>query len=320
MVNRPRRLRKTEVIRDMTCETLLNKSDLIYPIFVVDGENKKQPVKSMPGVYRFSVDMLEEEVTAVTAAGIKAVLLFGVPLHKDWCGSEAYNPHGVVQKAIRRLRELAPSMYIIADVCMCEYTDHGHCGVLSQDGSVNNDKSLEYLAKIALTCVEAGADMVAPSNMMDGHVTAIRRVLDENGYESIPIMAYSAKYASNFYGPFREAAESSPASGDRKGYQMDFRNSDEALRETALDIEEGADIVMIKPALMCLDIVRRVKDEFNIPLAAYMVSGEYAMITCAISQGLLSENAMYEAHVAIKRAGAKLIVSYAAKEICKRLG
>ena len=320
MVNRPRRLRKNSIIRDMTCETLLSKDDLIYPIFVVDGEKKKQAIKSMPGVYRFSVDMLDEEVAEAAAAGIKAVLLFGVPLHKDWCGSEAYNPHGVVQKAIQRLRQLAPSMYIISDVCMCEYTDHGHCGVLSPDGSVNNDKTLEYLSKIALTCVQAGADMVAPSNMMDGCVASIRRVLDENGYESIPIMAYSAKYASSFYGPFREAADSAPSFGDRKGYQMDFRNSDEALRETALDIEEGADIVMVKPGIMCLDIIRRVRDEFNIPLAAYMVSGEYSMITCAVSQGLLSENAMYEAHIAIKRAGAKMIVTYAAKEICKRLG
>jgi len=303
----------------MTCETVLSKNDLIYPIFVVEGENKKKAIKSMPGVFRFSVDMLDEEVAGVLAVGIKAVLLFGVPLHKDWCGSESYNPDGVVQKAIRKLRELAPSMYIIADVCMCEYTDHGHCGIINPDGSVNNDKTLEYLSKIALTCVQAGADMVAPSNMMDGCVAAIRRVLDEDGYESTPIMAYSAKYASNFYGPFREAADSAPAFGDRKGYQMDYRNSDEALRETALDIEEGADIVMVKPAIMCLDVVHRVSKEFNIPLAAYMVSGEYAMIKCAILQGLLNESAMYEAHIAIKRAGAKMIVTYAAKEICERL-
>ncbi|PKM72793.1 MAG: porphobilinogen synthase [Firmicutes bacterium HGW-Firmicutes-16] len=316
MVNRPRRLRKNSVIRDMTCETVLSKSDLIYPIFVVEGKNKRKAIKSMPGVFRFSVDMLDEEVAEAMAAGIKSVLLFGVPLHKDSCGSEAYNPDGVVPNAIRRLRELAPSMYIIADVCMCEYTDHGHCGIINPDGSVNNDKTLEYLSKIALTCVQAGADMVAPSNMMDGCVASIRRVLDENGYESTPIMAYSAKYASNFYGPFREAAESTPAFGDRKGYQMDYRNSDEALRETALDIEEGADVILVKPGVMCLDIIRRVKDEFNIPLAAYMVSGEYAMIKCAILQGLLNESAMFEAHIAIKRAGARMIVTYAAKEIC----
>ncbi len=303
----------------MTCETVLIKSDLIYPIFVVEGKNKRKAIKSMPGVFRFSVDMLDEEVAEAVAAGIKAVLLFGVPLHKDSCGSEAYNPDGVVQNAIRRLRELAPSMYIIADVCMCEYTDHGHCGIINPDGSVNNDKTLEYLSKIALTCVQAGADMVAPSNMMDGCVASIRRVLDENGYESTPIMAYSAKYASNFYGPFREAAESTPTFGDRKGYQMDYRNSDEALRETALDIEEGADVILVKPGIMCLDVIRRVKDEFNIPLAAYMVSGEYAMIKCSILQGLLNESAMYEAHIAIKRAGAKMIVTYAAKEICGRI-
>lgn len=320
MVIRPRRLRKNSAIRDLVCETALNKSDLIYPLFIVEGEKQKQPIESMPGVYRFSPDNLEQEISEITALGIKSVILFGIPEHKDWCGSEAYNPDGVVQQAIRTVRALAPEMVIITDICMCEYTDHGHCGILDEDGTVNNDETLKYLARIALSCAEAGADIVAPSDMMDGRVAAIRALLDENGYESIPVLSYAAKYASNFYGPFRYAADSKPAFGDRRSYQMDYRNGDEALREVALDLEEGADAVIVKPAIMCMDVLRRVKEEFNTPLAAYMVSGEYSMLKNAILQGLLNEDAMYEAHIALKRAGAKMIITYAAKEICERLG
>lgn len=320
MVIRPRRLRKNSAIRDLVCETALNKSDLIYPLFIVEGEKQKQPIESMPGVFRFSPDNLEQEISEITALGIKSVILFGIPEHKDWCGSEAYNPDGVVQQAIRTVRALAPEMVIITDICMCEYTDHGHCGILDEDGTVNNDETLKYLARIALSCAEAGADIVAPSDMMDGRVAAIRALLDENGYENIPILSYAAKYASNFYGPFRYAADSKPAFGDRRSYQMDYRNGDEALREVALDLEEGADAVIVKPAIMCMDVLRRVKEEFNTPLAAYMVSGEYSMLKNAILQGLLNEDAMYEAHIALKRAGAKMIITYAAKEICERLG
>ena len=319
MKTRMRRLRKTPVLRDMVCETTLSKQDLIYPIFIVAGEGLKEPISSMPGVSRFSVDMLEGEIEEIRRAGISSVLLFGIPEHKDWCGSDAFEDNGIVQHGIRRIRELAPELYIIADICMCEYTDHGHCGILDPDGSVNNDKTLEYLSKISVSCVRAGADMVAPSDMMDGRVEAIRNALDEAGFDMTPIMAYSAKYASNFYGPFRFAAESAPAFGDRRSYQMDYRNTDEALREVELDIEEGADIVMVKPAVMCLDIVRRVKEQFNMPLAAYMVSGEYSMIKNAILGGLLNPDAMYEAHIAIKRAGAGMIITYAAKELCERL-
>lgn len=318
MKTRMRRLRKTPVLRDMISETVLSSKDLIYPLFVVAGHDRKEAIPSMPGVSRFSVDRLAEEVEEIRRAGLSSVLLFGIPDHKDWCGSDAFDDNGIVQQAIRRIRELAPELYIIADICMCEYTDHGHCGILDPDGSVNNDKTLEYLAKISVSCVRAGADMVAPSDMMDGRVAAIRAALDSEGFDMVPIMAYSAKYASNFYGPFRFAAESAPAFGDRRSYQMDYRNTDEALREVALDIEEGADIVMVKPAVMCLDVIRRVKEGFNLPLAAYMVSGEYSMIKNAILGGLLNPDAMYEAHIAIKRAGAGMIITYAAKELCER--
>lgn len=320
MKKRLRRLRKNPVMRDLVCETSLCKQDFIYPIFVVDGEKQIIPISTMPGVFKYSVDMLDVEIAEAVAAGISSVLLFGVPKKKDSCGSEAFNDDGVVQRAIKRIKELAPELYVIADICMCEYTDHGHCGIIEPDGAVNNDKTLDYLAKIALSCVKAGADMVAPSAMMDGQVEAIRSFLDDNGFESVPIMAYSAKYASNFYSPFRSAANSVPSFGDRKGYQMDYRNSDEALREVALDIEEGADVVMVKPAIMCLDVLQRVSSNFNMPLAAYMVSGEYSMIQNAINEGQLNEDAMYEAHIAIKRAGADMIISYAAKEMCRKLG
>lgn len=316
---RMRRLRKNAVLRNMVCETRLSADELIYPIFVVEGQGQKQEIKSMPGVFRYSIDMLDEEVEDIVSRGISSVLLFGIPGHKDECGSDAFDDNGIVQRAIRRIRALAPELYIIADICMCEYTDHGHCGILDPDGSVDNDKTLEYLCKISLSCVRAGADMVAPSDMMDGRVAAIRAALDAEGFEMVPIMAYSAKYASNFYGPFRHAAESAPAFGDRRGYQMDYRNAREAVREVTLDIEEGADIVMVKPAVMCLDVIRSVRESCDMPLAAYMVSGEYSMIKNAILTGLLSPDAMYEAHIAIKRAGAGMIITYAAKELCERI-
>lgn len=321
MTDRLRRMRKSPIARDLICETVLNKHDFISPIFVVEGNGLKQEIPSMPGVFRYSVDMLEEEVTQVCDTGVTAVLIFGIPTfnHKDWCASAAYDPNGVVQQAILRIRQLAPELYIITDTCMCEYTDHGHCGILDADGIVDNDKTLEYISKIALSYAEAGADMVAPSDMMDGHVRAIRKLLDKHGHNKTPIMAYSAKYASNFYGPFRDAAESAPTFGDRRSYQMDYRNTDEALREVALDLQEGADIIMVKPAIFGLDILRRVKDEFNAPLAAYVVSGEYSMLKNAIDNGLLNPDAMFEAHIAVKRAGAKLLISYAAKDICREL-
>lgn len=320
MIKRPRRLRKNAVIRAMVSETSLKKSDLIYPLFITDGTDIKDAIETMPGIFRFSVDRLGEEIAQAEAAGVCSVLLFGIPQHKDECGSEGFAENGVVQRAIREIHAVSPDMYVITDVCMCEYTSHGHCGILSCDGVVDNDKTLEYLARIALSHAAAGADMIAPSDMMDGRVGYIRQELDKSGFEDIPIMAYSAKYASAFYGPFRCAADSAPSFGDRKGYQMDCRNSDEALREVELDIDEGADIVIVKPAMPCLDIIRRVKDNFNIPIAAYCVSGEYTMLKNAVNQGLLSEDAIMETHLAIKRAGAGMIITYFAKDLCGRLG
>lgn len=316
MKKRMRRLRKSPAIRNLVSETALRRGDLIYPLFIEEGAGGE--ISSMPGVYRLSLNQLDEEVGELVRCGITAVLLFGIPGHKDERGSQAYDDEGIVQRAIRCIKSLAPELYVIADICMCEYTDHGHCGLLDEEGCVDNDKTLELLSKTALSCARAGADMLAPSAMMDFQVAAIRKALDEGGFESAPIMAYSAKYASNFYGPFREAADSAPAFGDRRSYQMDYRNSGEALREIELDIDEGADIVMVKPALVCLDIVQRAAEKFDMPLAAYMVSGEYVMIKNAISSGLLSEEAMYEAHAAIKRAGADMIITYAARELCER--
>ena len=319
MINRPRRLRKNPVIRTMVQETSLRCADFIYPIFVVEGEGVKEAIPALPDVYHFSIDMLAAEVAELREAGVSSVLLFGVPDHKDACATSAFEENGIVQRGIRELRRLMPELYIITDVCMCQYTDHGHCGILTEDGYVDNDKTLPYLAKIAVSHASAGADMVAPSDMMDGRVAAIRAALDENGFEQVAIMAYSAKYASNFYGPFRAAAGSAPSFGDRKSYQMDCCNSDEAIREIALDIEEGADIVMVKPAMPYLDIVRRAKDTFDVPVAAYQVSGEYSMLKNAIAAGLLNEAAMTEALIGIKRAGAGLIISYYAKDICRKL-
>ena len=275
----------------------------------------------MEGVYHFSVDMLEDEIKELTELGIEHVLLFGVPddEKKDCCASEAFNPEGGVQRAVRKIKEINPEMDVICDVCMCEYTSHGHCGILTDTGYVHNDKTLDYLGKISLSYAQAGADMVAPSDMMDGRIGAIREVLDENGFENVAIMAYSAKYASSFYGPFREAANSAPQFGDRKTYQMDPANTNEAVIEGMLDVEEGADIIMVKPALSYLDVIQRFKDNFDLPIAAYNVSGEYSMLKLAVKQGLLNESAIYEAVMSIKRAGATIIITYFAKDIAKML-
>lgn len=317
MIKRPRRLRHNLAMREMVRETTLERRNLVYPIFVVEGENIKEEISSLKGIFHFSLDCLEEEIKELVDLGIQYVILFGIPNEKDAFGKEAYSEKGIVQEAIRKVKEIAPDMYVITDVCMCQYTDHGHCGILNKEGYVQNDVTLPYLARIAVSHAKAGADMVAPSDMMDGRVAAIRAALDENGFMNVPIMAYSAKYASSFYGPFRAAAHSAPAFGDRKTYQMDIANTDEALREVELDLEEGADIVMVKPALSYLDIIRRVKDNFNAPIAAYNVSGEYAMIKMAVENGLLDEKAIYESVLSIKRAGADIIITYFAKELCK---
>ena len=317
MIKRPRRLRHNLAMREMVRETTLERRNLVYPIFVVEGENIKEEISSLKGIFHFSLDRLEEEIKELVNLGIQYVILFGIPNEKDAFGKEAYSEKGIVQEAIRKVKEIAPDMYVITDVCMCQYTDHGHCGILSKEGYVQNDVTLPYLARIAVSHAKAGADMVAPSDMMDGRVAAIRAALDENGFMNVPIMSYSAKYASSFYGPFRAAAHSAPAFGDRKTYQMDIANTDEALREVELDLEEGADIVMVKPALSYLDIIRRVKDNFNAPIAAYNVSGEYAMIKMAVENGLLDEKAIYESVLSIKRAGADIIITYFAKELCK---
>ncbi|MBS5316477.1 MAG: porphobilinogen synthase [Clostridiales bacterium] len=317
MIKRPRRLRYNLAMREMVRETTLERRNLVYPIFVVEGENIKEEISSLKGIFHFSLDRLEEEIKELVDLGIQYVILFGIPNEKDAFGKEAYSEKGIVQEAIRKVKEIAPDMYVITDVCMCQYTDHGHCGILNKEGYVQNDVTLPYLARIAVSHAKAGADMVAPSDMMDGRVAAIRAALDENGFMNVPIMSYSAKYASSFYGPFRAAAHSAPAFGDRKTYQMDIANTDEALREVELDLEEGADIVMVKPALSYLDIIRRVKDNFNAPIAAYNVSGEYAMIKMAVENGLLDEKAIYESVLSIKRAGADIIITYFAKELCK---
>lgn len=319
IMNRSRRLRKTPAIRSMIRETKLSVDDFIYPLFIVEGENIKKEISSMKYVYHFSVDMVLDEVKELLDLGIKSILLFGIPNSKDEIGSEAYSSQGIIQKAVRAIKKAFPEIYIITDICMCEYTSHGHCGIVTEIGDVDNDITLPYLGKIALSHVEAGVDMVAPSDMMDGRIRYIREMLDENGFDTIPIMSYSAKYSSSFYGPFREAADSAPVFGDRKSYQMDFANSDEAMREVAYDIEEGADIVMIKPALSYLDIIQRTKDNFNIPIAAYNVSGEYSMIIMAIENGIVGQEVMMEMLTSIKRAGADIIISYFAKDVAKIL-
>ncbi|MBI5286048.1 MAG: porphobilinogen synthase [Deltaproteobacteria bacterium] len=310
---RLRRLRKSDVLRRMVRETSLSIDDLILPLFVIFGKGVKSPIGSMPGHYQLSVDHLIKEVEEVKGLGIPAVILFGIPEHKDEIGSGAYNPNGIIPQAIKAIKDKTPEVVVITDVCLCEYTSHGHCGVIKNKG-VDNDATIELLAKEALSHAQAGADMVAPSDMMDGRVKAIRAALDENNFSHIPIMSYAAKYASAFYGPFREAVESTPQFGDRKGYQMDPANSDEALREVRLDIDEGADIVMVKPGLPYLDIIRRVKDEFGYPVAAYNVRGEFSMVKAASQLGWMDgEKVMMECLLSIKRAGADLILTYFAK-------
>ncbi|HEY9161887.1 MAG TPA: porphobilinogen synthase [Desulfomonilia bacterium] len=314
--NRPRRLRANETIRRLVRETRISPDNLIYPIFVKEGRTIKEPIKSMPGQFRYSPDTAAQVARDLFGRKIPAVLLFGIPSRKDRFGTEAHKRDGIVQKTITEIKNKVPEMLVITDVCMCEYTDHGHCGILDENGCVSNDETLDLLAKISLSHAKAGAGMIAPSDMMDGRIGAIREALDEGGFENLPIMSYSAKYASSFYGPFRDAAGSAPSFGDRKAYQMDPANAREAIREIELDIEEGADIIMVKPAMPCLDIIRTVADEFNEPLAAYQVSGEYAMIKAAASLGMLNEDAaIIESITAIRRAGADMIITYFADRI-----
>ena len=309
-----RRMRRTEALRGLVKETELSPSHLIQPLFVVAGEGVRDEVESMPGVERFSISELVAECTEIATAGVKAVLLFGIPASKDESGSGAYDDEGVVQMAVRALKEAHPDLTVITDVCLCEYTSHGHCGFV-RDGEVDNDITVELLAKIAISHAETGADAVAPSDMMDGRIGTIRHQLDEEGHPGVPIIAYSAKYASAFYGPFREAAESTPEFGDRRGYQMDPANAAEALREVELDVEEGADMVMVKPALPYLDVIRRVKEATAVPLVAYQVSGEYSMLKAAAANGWIDERtAALETLTSIRRAGADAIVTYYAKE------
>ncbi len=316
---RPRRLRRTPLLRDLVRETALSPRDFIYPLFVCPGRGRTQPVSSMPGVAQLSVDRAAEEAETVRGLGIPGVILFGVPEAKDPVGSEAYADHGVVQEAIRAIKDRVPDLLVVTDVCLCEYTDHGHCGVV-ENGDVDNDGTLELLAREALSHARAGADVVAPSDMMDGRVGAIRTALDQDGFPQVAILSYAAKYASAFYGPFREAAESTPRFGDRRSYQMDPGNGDEALREVEADIAEGADMVMVKPALSYLDVISRVKRRFGFPTAAYNVSGEYAMIKAAARNGWLDESRVVpEVLLSIKRAGADWILTYFAKDMAKLL-
>ncbi|MBR2529003.1 MAG: porphobilinogen synthase [Blautia sp.] len=315
MVYRPRRLRGSETLRRMVRETRMDKSSLIYPMFVAEGSGIKEEIPSMPGQYRYSLDRLPYALEEVSRAGLHSVLLFGIPAEKDEVGSGAYARDGIVQKALREAKKGFPNLYYITDVCMCEYTSHGHCGIL-HDHDVENDATLRLLAQTALSHVEAGADMVAPSDMMDGRVAAIRELLDENGHTETPIMSYAVKYASAFYGPFREAADSAPAFGDRKTYQMDFHNRREGMKEALLDLEEGADILMVKPAMSYLDLVREITDAVSIPVATYSVSGEYAMVKAAAMKGWIDEERIFgEMAVAAFRAGAQIYITYAAKEL-----
>lgn len=316
---RLRRLRRTDKIRDLVSQTELSAEDLIMPYFVIEGSNKTEAIKSMPGVYRLSIDNLLQDIRETRTLGIKAVLIFGVYNKKDELGSGAYGKDGIVQRALRAIKKNIKDIVLVTDVCLCGYTSHGHCGIV-RGGEIDNDATLEVLAKIALSHAEAGADFVAPSAMMDGQVRAIREALDKNEFKDIGILAYSAKYASNFYGPFREALDSNPQFGDRKNYQLDFRNSDEALREISQDIAEGADIIMVKPALAYLDIIYKAKDKFNLPLVAYNVSGEYSLIKTGSSTGFFNEkDIILEILTSIKRAGADLIITYHAKEVARWL-
>lgn len=318
-MHRGRRLRKNQVIRSMMKETVLTKRDLIYPLFVVEGENICREIETLPGVYHYSIDRLCEALDEMRGAQVLSCILFGIPNHKDACGTQAYAQDGIVQRAIRFIKSYAPEIYVIGDVCMCEYTDHGHCGILNAEGDVMNDETLSYLNRIALSYAQAGIDMVAPSDMMDGHIASIRQTLDSAGFQNVAIMGYSAKYASSFYGPFRAAANSAPSFGDRKGYQMDYANREEALRELQADVDEGADVLMVKPALAYLDIVREAKEQFSLPLAVYNVSGEYAMLKMAVDQGLVREEAIFESILAMKRAGADLIITYFALYLARKI-
>ena len=316
---RPRRMRRNEALRGLIRETTLSADQLIYPLFIVPGKKVKKEVSSMPGVHQISVDQLAKEANELQSLGVNAVILFGIPEKKDGVGSGAHDKDGIVQRAIRELKNKSPELLVITDVCLCEYTDHGHCGFLVNN-EVDNDTTLEILAKTALSHAKAGADIVAPSDMMDGRVAEIRASLDENNFEMVPIMSYAVKYASAFYGPFRDAAESTPQFGDRRAYQMDPANSREALREATLDVDEGADMLMVKPALAYLDIITRLRDEFDLPLAAYQVSGEFAMIKAAEAKGWIDgERVMQETLLSIKRAGADVIITYFAKEMARLL-
>lgn len=315
LIKRPRRLRGKETLRRMVRETRMDKSSLIYPMFVMEGDHIQEEIPSMEGQFRYSIDRMGFELERLQKAGVNNVMLFGIPAVKDEVGSGAYAEDGIVQRALREARKQFPQMYLITDVCMCEYTSHGHCGVLC-DHYVDNDKTLELLAKTALSHVEAGADMVAPSDMMDGRIAAIREILDKNGHVETPIMSYAVKYASSFYGPFRDAAGSAPAFGDRKSYQMDYHNRKEGLKEALLDVEEGADIIMVKPAMSYLDVVREVADHVQLPVAAYSVSGEYAMVKAAAKLGWIDEEKIIcEMAASAYRAGADIYISYFAKEL-----
>lgn len=317
---RPRRLRKNEAMRSLIRETHLDPGQFIYPLFVMPGKGKREPIASMPGVDRLTIDQLAREAKDCLSLGVNSVILFGLPEKKDAVGSGAHAKNGIIQNAIRELKNKAPEMMVVTDVCLCEYTDHGHCGCLINN-EVDNDTTLEILARTALSHAQAGADIVAPSDMMDGRVAEIRATLDENNFESIPIMSYAVKYASAFYGPFRDAADCAPQFGDRKSYQMDPANVREAMREATLDVDEGADILMVKPALAYLDIISKLRDEFDLPIAAYHVSGEYAMIKAAAERGWIDgDKVMAETMLSIKRAGADIILTYFAKDIARLLG
>jgi porphobilinogen synthase len=317
---RLRRMRKTRGLRGLVRETDLSVDHLVYPLFVTHGSDRREPIEAMPGIERLTISHLEDEAGEIAALGIPAVLLFGIPADKDEAASGAYDPEGIVQLAVRALKQAQPELTVITDVCLCEYMSHGHCGVVREDGAVNNDVTLELLAKTAISHAESGADAVAPSDMMDGRVGAIRSQLDSEGHSDLPIVAYSAKFASAFYGPFREAADSAPAFGDRRGYQMDPANAREAVREATIDVEEGADVVMVKPALPYLDVIQRVREAVPVPVAAYNVSGEYAMLKAAAAQGWIDERqAVLESLTAIRRAGADMIVTYHAKEAAEWL-
>lgn len=316
-MKRFRRLRASENLRSMVRETRISKSDLIYPMFVVEGENIKNPVESIPSVYQYSLDRMDEILNEVEKSGISGILIFGVPKHKDEYATEAYNNNGITQQAVRYIKKNYPSLIIIADVCLCEYTSHGHCGVVCGE-KILNDETLPLLSKMAVSLAKAGADIIAPSDMMDGRVSAIRNALDENGFIDTPILSYSAKFASAYYSPFRDAAESAPEFGDRKTYQMDYANGREALREIADDISEGADMVMVKPALAYLDIIKSAREKFDLPLVAYNVSGEYAMVKAAAQNGWIDEKKIVsENMIAIKRAGADIIITYHALDVAK---